>query len=70
MSTTTIRRNALARLRARFNQLRWARDCGCHLPPERIWEVWKAQRETWSHEYWLLRLELRAAIDELKGEEA
>ena len=67
---STIRRNALARLRDRFNQLRGARDAGCYLPPERIWEVWKAQRETWNHEYWLLKLELRATIDELKGEEA
>lgn len=70
MSMSTIRRNALARLRDRFNQLRWARDNGCYLAPERIWAVWKVQRETWSREYWLLKLELRATINELKGEEA
>jgi hypothetical protein len=60
-----IQQKGLAGLRRRFNQLRGARDHGCYLAPERIWDVWKVQRETWSHEYWLLRLELKAI---LKGE--
>lgn len=46
-------------LRARFKQLIEARQHGCNMTPEKIWDIWKIERETWSHEYWLLKNELQ-----------
>lgn len=54
-----MRQAHVDKLRARFNQLREARNHGCNMTPGRIWDVWKVDRETWSHEYWLLTLELK-----------
>jgi hypothetical protein len=45
------------RLRARFQRLCSARDSGT-FTMEHIWLVWKVDREAWSHEYWILKLEL------------
>ena len=46
-------------LRKRFKQLIEARQHGCNMTPEKLWGVWKVQIDTWAHEYWLLKLELK-----------
>lgn len=58
MSSVTGSRTYIDKTRARFIKLCRARDSGKYMTPERIWDVWKVQRATWSHEYWLLKLEL------------
>lgn len=66
---STIRRTAVTNLRTRFRQLMAARDSGSCMALERVWAIWRVDRATWSHEYWLLRLELQMAIRERRNHE-
>jgi hypothetical protein len=56
------------RMRYRFQRLRLARDCGLHFTPEKLWEVFEVDRDSWSTEYRILTLELRSILSKTAQE--